>query len=137
MNGQGLGLLHSSSGFHAPMELDNIEGLEADTSAAPITRAELQQLVLNAVREGRGTQEGHSTHGTHGKHSKHGKHNAHGSRAGAGGFRALPIIPHLTPDQVTEYMAAGKCFGCGAKDHSSRGCPKRKVGADGRVSWSN
>jgi hypothetical protein len=39
--------------------------------------------------------------------------------------------------QVQEYMDAGKCFGCGSTDHQSRKCPKRKEGANGRVSWSN
>ena len=50
--------------------------------------------------------------------------------------RRLPIVPHLTPDQVKEHMAAGKCFGCGSKEHSARGCPKRKM-INGKPSWSN
>jgi hypothetical protein len=51
--------------------------------------------------------------------------------------RGLPVIPHLSPEQVKAYMDAGKCFGCGSNDHRSRQCPKRTVGADGRPSWSN
>src|SRR5664279_3544277 len=34
-------------------------------------------------------------------------------------------------------MDAGKCFGCGAKDHISSKSHNRKVGADGRITWSN
>jgi Retrotransposon gag protein len=118
----------ASSGSSAPMELDalaGIEGLEADTSTAtdtPITRAELQQL-LNAMREGhRGT----------------GASSSNSNRNGNGRYvpRGLPTHPNLTPDQVKEYMEAGKCFGCGSKDHRGRQCHKRIVGADGRVSWS-
>jgi hypothetical protein len=119
------GAVPSSS---VPMELDaldGIEGLEADTSTAtdaPITRGELQQL-LNAIREGR--------RGT-GASSNSNNSNGNGRYVP----RGLPTHPNLTPDQVREYMEAGKCFGCGSKDHRGRQCPKRIVGADGRVSWS-
>ena len=128
----------SSSGSHsgngAPMELDNIEGLEGDTSAtnnadAPVTQSQFK-LLLAAMQDnrrgGRGAGAGASSSGSGG----------HG-RSSGGQSRGLPRIPHLTETQVKEYMAAGKCFGCGATDHSSRGCHKRKIGADGRVSWSN
>ena len=109
--------------------LDGVEGLEPDTHShpdardAPVTRAELQQL-LNAMRDER-------------------RPGGAGRGAGAGGNRGRsqprgpPRIAHLTPQQVSEYMDAGKCFGCGSKDHQSRQCPLRKVGADGRVSWGN
>jgi hypothetical protein len=122
----------SSGGSGAAMELDamdSIEGLEADTSApaadAPVTRAEFQQL-LNAMRDGR----------------RGGASSSTGSSSSGGNGRRFaprgpPTIPHLTPEQVKEYMDSGKCFGCGSKDHRSRQCPKRKVGADGRVSWLN
>jgi hypothetical protein len=121
----------AASSSSVPMELDalaGIEGLEADTSTAanaPITRAEMQQL-LNAIRDGqRGT--GASSSGS-----------SNSNRNGNGRYvpRGLPTHPNLTPDQVREYMEAGKCFGCGSKDHRGRQCPKRIVGADGRVSWS-
>ena len=122
----------SSSSSGAPMELDmlGIEGLEqetgagdADTAAAPVTRAELLQL-LNAMREGRRAEGSSSSSGGKGKFSR---------------FRpgGLPRIPHLSPEQVKAYMDEGKCFGCGSKDHRSRACPKRKEDATGRVSWSN
>jgi hypothetical protein len=124
----------AASSSSAPMELDalaGIEGLEADTSAAanaPITRAELQQL-LNAIREGhRGTSASSCSSSS----------SSSSNRNGNGRYvpRGLPTVPHLTSDQVREYMEAGKCFGCGSKDHRGRQCPKRIVGADGRVSWS-
>ena len=119
------------SSSSSPMDLDAIEGLEADTSAAsvgeaPVTRAEFQQF-LNALRDGRRT-------------GGAGSNNSSSSNSGNSGRfvpRGPPIIPHLTPDQVKEYMDSGKCFGCGSKDHRSRQCPKRKVGTDKRVSWSN
>jgi uncharacterized membrane protein YgcG len=123
----------SSGGSSAPMELDNIEGLEGDTSAtndadAPVTQSQLK-LLLAAMQDnrrgGRGAGAGGSSSG--GGNNRH-----HGGRS-----YGLPRMPHLSEDQVKEYMAAGKCFGCGATDHTSRGCPKRKKGPDGRVSWSN
>ena len=121
----------SNSGSSAPMELDNIEGLEGDTASdaadAPVTRAELK-LLLAAMQDKR-------RQGAGGSSSSGGNRDRNGRFAGQS--RGLPTIPHLTPEQVKEYMDAGKCFGCGSKDHRSRGCPKRKVGADGRVSWSN
>jgi hypothetical protein len=121
-----------SNPAHVPMEVDvlGIEGLEQETSAssgaegdtasknAPVTRAEFQQL-LNALQQ----------------------HRSAPTKGGGGSSRPQqrrgpPQIPHLTPVQVQEYMAAGKCFGCGSKEHQSRQCEKRKVGADGRVSWT-
>lgn len=127
----------SSGGAPTPMQLDTmfagVEGLEADTAGTPgtragssdantpVTRAELQQM-LNAVRHQRRQDGGAGKRGGEGAEHRR---------------RPLPVIPHLSPEQVKQYMDAGKCFGCGATDHSSRRCPKRKVGADGRVSWSN
>jgi hypothetical protein len=124
----------SSSGGSAPMELDNIEGLEGDTNAtndadAPVTQSQFK-LLLAAMQDnrrgGRGAGAGSSSSNGGGNNRHHG-----------GRPYGLPRMPHLTEEQVKEYMAAGKCFGCGAKDHTSRDCPKRKKGADGRVSWSN
>jgi hypothetical protein len=111
----------SSSG-HAPMELDamfdNVEGLEPSTADAPITRAELQQYLLAAMRD-------------------HRRSPASSGAAGSRPPRGPPKVPHLSEAQVKEYMATGKCFGCGSTAHAARQCPKRKVGADGKVSWSN
>ena len=122
----------SSSSGSAPMELDNIEGLEGDTASdaadAPVTRSELK-LLLAAMQDKRRQGAGGS--------SSSGGNRDRNVRFASGQSRGLPTIPHLTAEQVKEYMDAGKCFGCGSKDHRSRGCPKRKVGADGRVSWSN
>lgn len=118
----------AASSAHSAMELDSIEGLEGETTDrpegatqqddAPITQAQLRQL-LNAMREerkGGGPGSGRSGPKSH-------------------RMRGLPRIPHLSPLQVQEYMDAGKCFGCGSKDHQSRQCPKRQVGPDGKVSW--
>ena len=119
-----------SSSNHAPMDLDNIEGLKHDTAAtstdAPVTRAEFQQL-LNAMRDNRRGASSSSSSSSSNSSSNKGRFTP----------RGLPTISHLTPDQVKEYMDSNKCFGCASKDHRSRQCPKRKVGADGRVSWSN
>lgn len=128
----------ASSGSNSgsvPMELDNIEGLEGDTNAtnnadAPVTQSQFK-LLLAAMQDnrrgGRGAGTGSGSGNSGGGNNRH-----HGGRS-----YGLPRMPHLTEEQVKEYMAAGKCFGCGAKDHTSRDCPKRKKGADGRVSWSN
>lgn len=115
----------SSAPGSAPMDLDalnamgleNVEGLEAETaSAAPAVsdvaalRNEMRQM-LNAMREER-------------------RSNNRGGGAGSASSRpprSLPRVPHLTPEQVKEYMDAGKCFGCGSTEHSARGCPKRKA----------
>ena len=126
----------SSSSHHAPMELDNIEGLESDTTAtdaadAPITRAEMK-LMLAAMQD---TRRAAGASGSSSRGSNGSRNNRH-VRFSSGQSR-FPTVPHLTPEQVKEYMDAGKCFGCGSHDHRSRQCPKRKIGADGRVSWSN
>ena len=125
----------SSSSSHAPMELDNIEGLEKDTADDDgfVSRSEFK-LLLAAMQDNRrkgagaGSSNGSSSSGSGGS-NRHVRF--------AGGQSRLPIMPHLTPVQVKEYMDAGKCFGCGAKDHTSRGCPNRKKGPDGRITWSN
>jgi hypothetical protein len=39
--------------------------------------------------------------------------------------RPLPMISHLSPQQVKEYLDAGKCFGCGSNQHQYRACPQR------------
>lgn len=121
----------SSDAMDVNALLDGVEGLEQETDTdapgelgdAPVTRAEFQQL-LNAMRDER-------------------RAGAAGRGAGSGGSRGrpqprgLPRIAHLTPQQVSEHMEAGKCFGCGSKEHQSRQCPRRKIGADGKVSWTN
>lgn len=132
----------SSSSSHAPMDLDallqmdggGIEGLEQDTAAgagageevdAPVTRAEFTQL-LQAMREQRrGPSSSKSTS----------RSNDRGDRRGAP--RGPPKIPHLTDAQVKQYMEAGQCFGCGSKEHRAINCPKRRIGPDGKPTWSS
>jgi hypothetical protein len=70
---------------------------------------ELRQL-LNAMRDVR--------RGGSGAPKKNGK----GDRE-----RPLPVVDHLSPAQVREYMAAGKCFTCGSTEHRGRDCPHRKA----------
>lgn len=120
---------------YAPMELDNIEGLEGETSTegggtgsddTPVTQSQLREL-LNAMREERRHTVARPNTGRGGSRSGPSSHR----------MRGVPVVPHLSPVQVQEYMQAGKCFGCGSTEHQSRGCPKRRMGADGRVSWSN
>jgi Retrotransposon gag protein len=120
---------------HAPMELDAL-GIEMpvyDTgddeptpspimsAAAPITRAELQSL-LATMLDNRRVGDGNRSKNRH--HAP--------PRA-----RGIPVIPHLSPEQVKAHMDAGKCFGCGSSEHRARQCPRRSVGAEGRPSWSN
>lgn len=117
-----------SSSAAAPMDLDallgsSIEGLEEETGAAaaatdaPVTRAEFQQL-LNAMREQRSGRPHRGAGGS-------GQEGQRNKQAQSQGPRPLPVISHLSPAQVKEYMDAGKCFGCGSTDHMSRFCPKR------------
>jgi len=114
----------SSDAMDLSAMLEGVEGLEAETGDAPVTRSELQML-LAALQESR--------------RAKGGAGGAAGGNRRALSFQrgGLPRIEHLSQEQVKEYMDAGKCFGCGSTEHRSRQCPKRKVGADGRVSWSN
>jgi uncharacterized membrane protein YgcG len=122
-----------ASGAHAPMELDAIEGLEAETVAGEgnnnesvnITRAQLHHL-LNAMRDSRGAGAGRGG-------------GAGANRGGGGrsfGGRGLPSIPGMTPAQVKEYMDDGKCFTCGSKEHRSRQCPKNKGNVAGATNPS-
>ena len=130
----------SSGASHAggdAMQLDAIEGLERETrtsegsgAGAPAQIAELQQQMQQLLAAMR-SQRAPAGAGA-------GAAAAASNPRGAGRFgRGPPRIPHLTPVQVQEYMDEGKCFGCGSKEHQSRGCPKRRVGADGKVTWSN
>ena len=91
----------SSSGHHAPMELDNIEGLEGDTTAtdaadAPITRAEMK-LMLAAMQDTRRAAGASSTSGSS-SGSSSSRNNRH-VRFSSGQSR-FPTVPHLTPEQV-------------------------------------
>jgi hypothetical protein len=52
---------------------------------------------------------------------------------------ARPLIERdagFTPQRLEEYMNAHRCFGCHETGHGLRVCPKRKVDASGRVTWS-
>ena len=99
------------------MDLSNVEGLEQDTGDdGREEKIEQMMELLNALQRGRPA-------------------GASSSR-GPPFERRLPRISHLTEAQVRERMAAGACFGCAKKDHRSRECPKRVIGKDGRVSWS-
>lgn len=120
------------------MDLDalaNVEGLERETDDgcssssasaspdAPVTRSDLHAL-LNALREERRAQPSRGNRG--GRNQRP---------------RGLPTVPHLSEQQVREYLDAGKCFGCGVKTdgpggHYSNRCPRRQTDANGRVSWS-
>ena len=133
----------ASSATHArddPMDLNallgGVEGLEQETAdgagasgpapstSAPVSRAEFDEM-LNALKQFRHAGKPHSGGG--------GPRAPFAAREGP---RPLPRIPHLSEAQVREYMAAGKCFNCAKTDHSSRSCPGRKVGPDGKLAWS-
>lgn len=113
----------SSSSAPVAMDLSNVEGLERETnsggnrsacsSSSSHSSSPDDAEALHAMREQRSSRSAR--------------------RDGAPTY-----VAHLTPEQVAEYRAAGKCFGCGSTNHQSRQCPKRKVDAStGRVSWSN
>ena len=95
------------------MQLDNIEGLDSETSAAegstaPVTQAQLMALI-NAMKHERGSNRT--------KESKSGGKDV----AAAIGKRF-----HLTPEQEREHFDKGQCFNCHSTEHSSRACPKQK-----------
>ena len=94
------------------MQLDNIEGLDSEASAAegstaPVTQAQLMALI-NAMKHERGSNRT--------KEAKSGGKDV----AAAIGKRF-----HLTPEQVREHFDKGQCFNCHSTD-SSRACPKQK-----------
>jgi hypothetical protein len=113
-----------ASSSSAPMDVHNIEGLDAETGSAdnadaPVTQRQLHQLLAAMQNQRRGESD---------RREK--------SAPLKGEPRPLPVIKGMTPAQVKEYMDAGKCFGCGSDAHMSHWCPKRVV-KDGKVSWSN
>jgi hypothetical protein len=118
--GQASGASHRSAAADA-MELDAIEGLETETTDAPPSgdmRSALRQLLREELHAMGDARRGPTAYAS-----------SHGSSRG-GNFRGLPRnlprVPHLTPLQVKEFMDAGKCFGCGSKEHQSRQCPQRQ-----------
>lgn len=131
-NGRASALAAARRDEPADMQLDAIEELMRDdagsgSSHEPAPRgAELQDQMrelLAYMREQR--RGGASSSSSRGGYAPRG-----GGSMGAHRLRGLPKIPHLSPNEVKEYMDAGKCFGCGSKEHQSRDCPaKRKSGA--------
>lgn len=109
----------AAGGGPAPMEIDALFAI--DESADPdeevhLTRKELNEL-LAAIRVHRGDASKYQREG------------------GATAQRPLPKIPHLTEAQVKQRMRNKQCFGCGDSSHMSRHCNKRRVAADGMVTW--
>jgi len=102
------------------LDLNAVEGLEpgsdgapAAASAAPVSRAEFQQLMaqhrqmLHAMQQQRG---GASRDG------------GRGGRAQTG--RRPPLrVAGLSAQQVRQRLDAGLCFNCGEAGHQSRNCP--------------
>lgn len=87
----------------------------ADASA-PVSRADLQHMhaqLLAAMQQSRGGFSGGRGGG--------------GWRSNGGQQRRAPI-DHLSPAQLREYRAAGKCFGCGSTAHQYAQCPSREQG---------
>jgi len=93
------------------MVLDNIEGLDSETSpaegaAAPVTQAQLAALI-NAMRSDRGSNRA--------KESK---------SSGKDVAAAIGKRFKLTPEQVRERFDKKQCFSCSSTAHTSRQCPK-------------
>jgi hypothetical protein len=93
------------------MIMDNIEGLDRETSpaegtSAPVTQAQLMALI-NAMRSDRGSNRA--------KESKGG---------GKDVATAIGKRFRLTPEQVREHFDKRQCFNCSSTEHSSRRCPK-------------
>ena len=95
------------------MQLDNIEGLDSETSAAegstaPVTQAQLLAM-LNAMKQERASTRSKEPRG-----------------AGKDVTAAIAKRFKLTPEQVREHFDKGQCFNCHSTEHSSRSCPKPK-----------
>jgi hypothetical protein len=113
----------------APMELDSIEEWSqtsdaSDTSSHSSRVSKLEENMQEMLAYMREQRTGGSSSSSRGGLAPRG-----GSSSANHRLRGLPRIPHLSPNEVKEYMDAGKCFGCGSKEHQSRQCPKRKEGA--------
>ena len=94
------------------MQLDNIEGLDSETSSAegstaPVTQAQLMALI-NAMKSERGSNRSKGVKPTGAKDV---------TAAIAKRFK-------LTPEQVREHFDKGQCFNCDGTGHSSRACTK-------------
>lgn len=94
-----------SNASGADSELDSCDRDAADSSA-PVTRAELRQL-LTAMQ-----------------HQRKGYGNRRGGRDGRP--RGPPRVAGLSEEQVRERLDAGACFACGKPGHRSADCPQNK-----------
>lgn len=90
------------------MELDNVEGLEKATSAAPTASLQSQfHEFLNAMKQERSSARSKESRG-----------------AGKDVAAAIAKRFGLTPEQVREHFDKGQCFNCNGTGHSSRACPR-------------
>ena len=115
----------SGSGASSAMDLGALS-LNGDGDQGPgvmLSSIEHAELLALAAR-GRGNGSGLNGRG------------AQGASGGFRGPRGLPVISGLSEDKVRKYLDEGRCFGCHALGHRSNVCPKRAIGADGKVSWT-
>jgi hypothetical protein len=118
----------AAAGGSSSMDLDNIEGLDQETSSkAPATMPSALEQILAAITSNRSSS-------SSGGGSRGGRFRPYNEQAPRPpGY--IPRVPHLTEEQVKLRMKAGECFGCKSTGHGSRQCPKRVVDANGRTSW--
>ena len=112
-----------SSGSSSPMDVSSLAALLADASVGE--SGSLTELLLAALLAAL-KQRGGSGSGGRGSQGAN----------GADGPRGLPQIQGFEPEEVQLYLDDGLCFGCRSTEHRGRGCPLRRVDADGRVSWA-
>ena len=130
-NGRASALAAARRDDTADMQMDAIEEMYGEAGASGSATAprsaglhgEMQEL-LAYMREQRTGSRGTGAFASSSSFAPRG-----GSATNAHSLRGLPRLHHLSPNEVREYMDAGKCFGCGSKDHQSRQCPTRKEGA--------
>jgi hypothetical protein len=116
-------------GGSSSMDLDNIEGLDQETSSS--APSQFDQLVAAISSRMGGDNRSSSSSGGGSRGGRYRPFNEQAPRPA--GY--IPKVPHLTPDQVKARMKAGECFSCQGLKHTSRQCPKRVEDANGRVTW--
>jgi len=108
----GLSVLAALTGDDAPPSEEDDDSAERQQGKPAATRAEVQQLMAMLRSSTSSRPAGHDRR----------------ERSSSG--YVLPVLKHLTPTQVRDYMEKNLCFQCGKTGHSSRFCPNKKKGTN-------
>jgi len=105
-----LSMLAALNGDDAPPSGEDEDSAERQQGRPAATRAEVQQLMAMLRSSASSRPPNHDRR-----------------ERGSSGY-VLPVLKHLTPTQVRDYMEKNLCFQCGKTGHSSRFCPNKGKG---------